>query len=197
MGNSPSKNDPLPNSPATSNNGASTFESLDLDSDDTVPPLSRPTGNVTPSVGPKNIPRSVASSSLKISDRKSPSGRRDELGLEVDISLATALNGSAVRSPKEWLAPSSYQSTNSSSSIDSSNGLSVFTNGEVKDESSISSVSSNSPVNFKGAPFLQKSDSLDPIQESSSSSSSPSFTNSEIPKARKSAKSNDSQASEV
>lgn len=230
MGNSPSKNDPLPNSPATLNNGASTFESLDLDLDDTVPPLSRPTGNgsehldqslksfsfqeketqnahapypsssptptslVTPSVGPKNIPRSVASSLLKISDRKSPSGRRDELGLEVDISLATALNGSAVRSPKEWLAPSSYQSTNSSSSIDSLNGLSVFTNGEVKDESLISSVSSNLPVNFKGAPFLQKSDSLDPIQELSSLSSSPSFTNSEIPKARKSAKSNDSQA---
>ncbi|KAF3992517.1 hypothetical protein FT662_01063 [Candidozyma haemuli var. vulneris] len=230
MGNSPSKNDPLPNSSATSN-GVPSFESQDLDQDDTVPPLSRPTGNgselldkslksfsfqdkqiqnaqpnashpsnrnskVTPSVGPKNIPRS-SNGTARSGSRKSSSVPRGDLDLEIDASMATAMNGnsSSVRSPKEWLAPSSYQSVNSSSSMESSNGLSVFTNGgETKDESSISSVSSNSPVNYKGAPFLQSPDSLDPIQESSSSSSSTSSSPSDSSKARKSAKSNDSQA---
>lgn len=222
MGNSPSKNDPLPNSPATLN-GAPTFEAQDLDQDDTVPPLSRPTGNgselldqslksfsfqdkqtknapypnnnsnVTPSVGPKNIPR--ASNGSFTSGSRKPLTPRDDINIEVDISVATALNGnSSARSPKEWLAPSSYQSFNSSSSMESLNALSVFTNGgETKDESLISLVSSNLPVNVKGG-FLQSPDNLDPIQELSSLSSSISSSSTDTAKARKAVKTNDSQA---
>lgn len=220
MGNSPSKNDPLPNSSATLN-GVPAFEAQDLDQDDTVPPLSRPTGNgsehldnslksfsfqekqiqnapnsskpstVSSSVGPKNIPRS--NGSVRTHPRKA-SVPRDDLGLDIDVSMANALNGnSSVRTPKDWLAPSSYQSFNSSSSVESLNGLSVFTNnGETKDESLISLVSSNLPVNVKGG-FLQSPDSLDPIQELSSLSNSASSSPSDS-KARKVLKVNDSQA---
>lgn len=204
MGNSPSKNDPLPNS-LSNLNGVPSFDSQDVEQEDAVPPLSRPTGNgselldkssksfslqekqiqnapftSSSSVGPKNIPHLSANGTQTLSPKKG-SIPRDDLGLEIDVSSAQVLNGSA-RYSKDWLAPSSYQSINSSSSIESLNGLSVFTNtGEVKDESLISLVSSNLPVNCKGVPFLPPHDGLDPIQElSSSSSSSPSASPSDV-----------------
>lgn len=218
MGNSPSKNDPLPNSLA-SLSGHGSSEMSDLDSDDAVPPLSRPTGNgsehlvqslknfqfgnlnppnvdslkpsngssspsnVTCSVGPQNIPaRGVSPRAPEASARSFERKKRDTrpspanaADVEIDASMAFLLNGNlySPQSPKEWTGGSSLPSLSNSSSVDSQNALSVFTSsGENKDESLVSSVSSNSSDSGKPAPPHRNSELLDPISELSSESSS-------------------------
>lgn len=185
MGNNPSKND-LPN---TSNNSMSGGTSTgvtagELDTDESSPPLSRPTGNgreilyhgssnrtvqdnyISIKTSPQSIPLPKGSSKKK---RHTPY-RDSHYDFDIDASMAILLsNQNETHSPKKW---NSNEYGSSADSADLSISPVFTSSGENKDESLLLSGSFvNSPVNVKAGVFPTSLEtSLDPIVEVSTES---------------------------
>lgn len=193
MGNNPSKND-LPNtSSATMSGGTSSGVTAgELETDESSPALSRPTGNGREILyrGSSNCsvqdnasiiktsPQTIPSTKGSFRKKRHPASSRDpHYDFDIDASMALLLsNQTDSHSPKEW-TDTQYE-TEYGSSADSlrSADLSispVFTSsGENKDESLLLSASLvNSPVNVKVGVFPTSLEtSLDPIVEVSTES---------------------------
>lgn len=191
MGNSPSKDDPLPNISSNALNGSSSSGPLapgDGEADDIPTGLSRATGNgsnlgsvnrttrpsmdfpaSTTSLGPKNIP--VESRERKLRAR-SYLDLKHKYDFDIDASMALLLNNSLTNAGGKWKKQADgYSSSSDSHKSDHLSVSPVFTSSDGKDESLVLLLNSlaNSPVLTKNGSLLSTplELSLAPIHETS------------------------------
>lgn len=162
MGNTPSKNDPLPNISCIGASASSAASSADGDSDESSLGLSRPTGNGRISLSHEKSPNGPgardslstprllpAVSPAKSIPPKSLKSKRDyQLEVDIDTSMAALL----ALSP--WAATNTLDYTSSTASLPSDHfSVSpVFTANDAKDESLVLSISSLANLPTAGKP---------------------------------------------
>lgn len=192
MGNNPSKND-LPNTSSPMSGGPSSGVTAgELETDESAPPLSRPTGNGRQNLyhgssnhsvqdntlSTRSSPQTIPASKGSIrKGRRSSQPREADYDFDIDASMAILLSGQCdAAAPKKWRDTQFETEYGSSTDSLGSAELSispVFTSsGENREESSLLSESlMDSPVHLKGGVFATSLEtSLDPIVEVSTES---------------------------